>query len=212
MVNVINKLAVGIALLGSACVHANTVDEVSASYEKKALNELLGGKLKTEIIHNSGNTVSIYKFYNKNPDSKSEKEKEAELIRVKKEIAAGMKKPSNEIKAAVEKGYFPYSSSEIKLSTLYKKNIRRDIPQLEHNIFVIGNDKYSLDWLKQNKDELMRFGASGIMTKATSRKEFIKFSKIARPLSIIPLEADFIKSKFGVTHYPVLITNKGEFH
>ncbi len=174
-------------------------------------NQLGMAAMDTVVIHNSGKTVSIDRFYEKNPNAKTPEEKQQAIQKVKADIAKGMKAPSNEIKQAMAKGHFPVVPEEIQLSTIHRQNTLRDIPNLQFNLFIIGNDKYSLAWLKENKSELLRFKAAGIITKVDSREEYQEIVKLAQPLTLMPVSGDFATQKFGTNFYPVLITSKGEF-
>ncbi len=175
------------------------------------VQSIIGGEFKTTVIHDSGNTVSIDYFYKKNPDVQSLEEKRNKITWLKEKILKNSQTLAEETKAKLLKGHFPYKTEVIKLSQVMRANVLRDIPNLEHNMFIIGNDTYSIDWLIENKEELYRFGATGILTACGSKEEFKRIATLANPLSLMPVSADFISKEFDVKHYPVLITNQGEF-
>lgn len=176
-----------------------------------SLKKMLGGALNAEVIHDSGNTVSIYSFYDKRPDIKTQAEKRAKMKALRAEIDKKMTEPDKAIMAAIQKGHYPVSPSKIKKSMIMRPNVLRDIPQLQFNLFVIGDDKYSLEWFSVNKEELIRFKAAGVLTSVRTREAFEKIAKLVKPLTLMPVNADFIQEEFDVTYYPALITKKGVF-
>jgi len=187
------------------------LDEVANEYEKEILERLYGEKLETTVIYDSGNTVSIDRFYKKEVGVKTQQQKREDFASAKKSIESQMQEPSNETKRLLEQGHFPVKPEVISLSTMHRAEILRDIPQLEHNIFIVGDDEYSLAWLRENKAELVNFGASGVLTEVQSLERFKQIVEEFRPLSFLPISGDFAKLNFGVDSYPVLITKKGEF-
>lgn len=203
MVKVIRKsFSISLLIITSTC-HADVFD-----YDIKSV---WGENKNIKVIHDSGNTVSINEFYRKVEGSAAPKNNKLAL---NKELAKALKKmgkPDSEIIEKIKKGHFPVAPEIITVSSVVKKVNLRDIPHIQENMFIVGNDNYSLQWAIDNKDELIRFNAIGVLTKVESIDEFKKIKRLLKPLRLMPVSADFISSNFDVWTYPVLITAKGEF-
>lgn len=186
-------------------------ESVARQFQQQIEQAIYGGKLPTTIIADFGATVSIDKYYLPNPEAKPKRQVQQEVDKANADIQRQMQQPDEKHKQQILKGHFPIKPDFISLSTVNKKQILRKIEGIEHNLFVIGDDKYSLDWVKFNKEELKRFGAAGVLTKVESMERYEEIARLVAPLSLLPVQADFISTNFGVNNYPVLITNQGEF-
>jgi len=175
------------------------------------VNKAWGINPNIKVIHDSGKAISINEYYRKIDGAPSA---EQTKVTVAKEMGKALKKqsvPDKEIIKQIQKGHFPVSPSIITISHIVKPVNMRSIPNVQENLFVIGNDKHSLRWVMDNKEELINFNATGVLTKVDSIKEFKKIRDMLVPLRIMPVSADFITTNFDVWTYPVLITPKGEF-
>ena len=210
-INTGNKHIKSKSVLLSGAANQMSIDGISDEMERKQIEKKLfgGSSNELEVLYDSGNTVSIDNYYLSNPEAKRQEVKRFEQAR--EQVKEGIKQPQQKHVEQIMKGHFPISPDVISFSSVSKKQVLRDIPQLEHNIFVVGDDKYSLQWIEYNKEELLRFGAVGILTKVDSMVRFKEILEQVKPLSLMPVSADFVQKEFGVTNYPVLITNKGEF-
>jgi integrating conjugative element protein (TIGR03765 family) len=185
---------------------------LSESTKRQIIQKLHGGNgSPLKVLHDSGNTVSIDNYYLSNPEAKPQRQVKSEIEEANKRREKNWNTPKPQYVNQIIKGHFPVKAEVITLSSLGRKQILRDIPNLEHNMFVVGDDEYSMEWLSTNKEELLRFGAVGILTQVSSSEKFKEILEFAKPLSLMPVSADFITENFGVTNYPVLITQQGEF-
>ncbi len=192
-------------------INKSALAKLTDENTRQQIERKLFGGSATEliVIHDSGNTVSIDNYYLENPEIKPKTAQEVKQL--KTDIDKGLNSPQDNHINQIQKSHFPVSAKSISFSAVGKKQVLRSIPQLEHNLFVIGDDKYSLKWLEFNKAELIRFGAVGILTQVKSMARFQELIKQVKPLSLMPVSGDFIKEEFGVNNYPVLITKQGEF-
>lgn len=106
---------------------------------------------------------------------------------------------------------FPVTPEFIKRIVLPGTTITKDMPELPRPLFIIGNDKFSMQWLNANKAELERFQAAGIITKVDSQQEFEAIQEAVSPLPLMPMSADALAEEMGVPGYPIMITGRGFF-
>jgi integrating conjugative element protein (TIGR03765 family) len=173
------------------------------------LDSIWESKERLTVTHDSGKAVAIGEYYT--PNIQQSKEKRSSLL--KEEAVKALRKhliPDQDIIAAIQKGHFPVKPDVIKLSRTAVTEMR-DIPQIQENMFVIGNDEFSLEWAVKNKSELLKFKAIGLLTKVKSRKELMDIYELLKPLRLMPISADFVSDNFDVWVYPALITQKGIF-
>lgn len=173
------------------------------------LDSVFEVKDKLTVVGDNGKGVSIGEYYT--PNIQSSKKEKSNLL--KEEAVKALRKhhmPDKDIIAAIQKGHFPVTPEAIKLSRTAVTEMR-DIPQLQENMFVLGNDDYSLKWAIENKEELLKFNAVGLLTKVKSRKELMEIYELLKPLRLMPIDASFVSDNFDVWVYPALITQKGVF-
>lgn len=166
---------------------------------------------RLKVIHDNGKGISINNYYRK---SEKALEGNARKSAIKEQLVDTLRKlktPDEDIISAIRKGHFPVAPKVITISTVMERAILRDIPNVQENMFVIGNDEYSLNWAKDNKQELLRFNAVGVLTAVKDEAQLRKIHELLKPLKLMPISADFISKHFDIWTYPVLITPKGEF-
>ena len=76
--------------------------------------------------------------------------------------------------------------------------------------FLIGSDGLSREWFAAHRDRLAEIGAVGMLVEAQTLDDLRAIAAIADGLPIIPASASDIAETLGLSHYPVLITKKGE--
>lgn len=111
----------------------------------------------------------------------------------------------------VVKNIFPVTPELIKKIILPGTTMIKDMPGLPRPLFIIGNDKFSMQWFNANRAELERFQAAGIITKVDNEKEFRELQKAVSPLPLMPMSADALADELGVPGYPIMITGRGFF-
>lgn len=77
--------------------------------------------------------------------------------------------------------------------------------------FLVGSDAYSLKWLAQNHDRLIKLHALGLVVEVADAVVFGDVESAAAGLVVRPVPADLIAKHLGVKHYPALITAEGIF-
>lgn len=100
----------------------------------------------------------------------------------------------------------PIVTPNLKAGFVKKRNINQ--PYLVNPIFIIGNDKMSMNWLVKNKELLRRIDAVGMLVNVDNRQELERIAKAAEGLKMIPAPAIDLAKQLNLTHYPVLISKQ----
>jgi len=95
------------------------------------------------------------------------------------------------------------------LSPGFVSPVKRAIKTLMRPVFVIGVDKKSIQWLKDNKDALIESKAVGMLVEVETIEQFREVGKLAKGLQISPTSGDELAKILGFKHYPVLISKYG---
>lgn len=82
---------------------------------------------------------------------------------------------------------------------------RVEHPELAQPLCVIGNDPRSLMWLRRNAGRLRDLHTTCFMTVVESGDDLRRAGHAAEGVVIVPASADQLASRYGLTHYPVLI-------
>jgi len=70
---------------------------------------------------------------------------------------------------------------------------------------VIKNGKLSKNWVKKYKDRLNALKATGFIVNVSSNESYLQFSK-EFGFNPIPINGKEMAERFGIKHYPVLIS------
>jgi integrating conjugative element protein (TIGR03765 family) len=97
----------------------------------------------------------------------------------------------------------------INMSPGLVRSERRDLPRMMRPVFVIGADKQSIQWLKDNKDALIESKAIGMLVEVETIEQFREVGKLAQGLQISPTTGDQLAQILGISNYPILITKHG---
>lgn len=81
-----------------------------------------------------------------------------------------------------------------------------NVPSLSHPIFIVGTDKHSLSWLKRYHRKLIALHAIGVVVNVKSNVAYQHLIGITH-LHLLPINADALAKRFGIHHYPVLISS-----
>lgn len=100
----------------------------------------------------------------------------------------------------------PISTPSLTQGTVVKRRINQ--PYLSNPIFLFGADKYSMNWLRKNKELLKRIEAIGILVNVKDEQELKAVSVIAKGLKIIPAPAVDLAKQLNLSHYPLLISKE----
>lgn len=75
-------------------------------------------------------------------------------------------------------------------------------------IFIVGADANSLQWLRVWRDQLARVGAIGWVVQAENEHELRAIADAGRGLRMMTMSGESIPQVFGISSYPVLISNR----
>ncbi len=76
-------------------------------------------------------------------------------------------------------------------------------------LFLVGADRWSLQWLRKNKDRLVALQAVGMIIAARHPDDVSILRRAADPLSLIVASGEAIATTVDLRHYPVLIAPPG---
>ena len=82
-------------------------------------------------------------------------------------------------------------------------------PQLIQPFFLVGSDNRSRQWLLQNREQLKRIHAIGLLVQANTLNDVQTMQSLSQGLTLIPAPANELIKRYGLEHYPVLITKEG---
>ncbi|EKS3673625.1 integrating conjugative element protein [Salmonella enterica] len=76
-------------------------------------------------------------------------------------------------------------------------------------VFLVGDDALSRDWLAQRRADLLRMNATGLVVNVNDSATLRELQAGAPGLTLLPASASDIAHRLQLTHYPVLITDRG---
>lgn len=76
-------------------------------------------------------------------------------------------------------------------------------------MFLIGDDDLSRRWLSQRRDVLGKLNAVGLVVNVANEGALNDLKKHADGLELLPVSGSDLAKRLGLTHYPVLLTEKG---
>lgn len=76
-------------------------------------------------------------------------------------------------------------------------------------LFIIGDDSYSRQWLKQNARQLAARNAAGLIVNVESMASLVALRDLAPGLQLAPSSGSELARRLQLSHYPVLITDSG---
>lgn len=76
-------------------------------------------------------------------------------------------------------------------------------------LFIIGDDSYSRQWLKQNARQLAARNAAGLIVNVESMASLEALRGLAPGLQLAPSSGSELACRLQLSHYPVLITDSG---
>ena len=92
---------------------------------------------------------------------------------------------------------------------------KRELPTLKGKmagaspLFLVGADRWSLQWLQANRENLLDMGAVGIVVAVEKQQELAILEKAAHGLQLVAMSAEQLARDHGVNHYPALIAPPG---
>lgn len=77
------------------------------------------------------------------------------------------------------------------------------------SIFLIGDDDLSRRWLALRRDQLIQLNAVGYVVNVASKAAWDDLLYQANGLELLPVSGSDLAVRLGISHYPVLISEKG---
>ena len=77
------------------------------------------------------------------------------------------------------------------------------------SIFLIGDDDLSRHWLAFRRDQLIQLNAVGYVVNVASKAAWDDLQHQANGLELLPVSGSDLAVRLGISHYPVLISEKG---
>ncbi|WP_158587186.1 PFL_4695 family integrating conjugative element protein [Motilimonas pumila] len=162
-------------------------------------------KGKTVVIYDSGHTLPIERI-SKTIDRRAiEKSFMTSLARLK-----NLKFDGSQLTQRLV-SYFPYQSTSLKVGILPNRVYPKPLPHLQYPVAIIGSDLFSLNWLTLNAKELSRVGAAVVVAQADTYHNIQYIQQQLPHALVVPAKADFLATEFGLTVYPVLLTQQGAY-
>ncbi|ABS47433.1 MULTISPECIES: integrating conjugative element protein [Yersinia pseudotuberculosis complex] len=76
-------------------------------------------------------------------------------------------------------------------------------------IFIVGDDELSRQWLSLHANKLQRIGAIGFVVNVTSLSRLQSLNTLVPEVEMAPVSGSDLARRLQLTHYPLLITEKG---
>ncbi|WP_034947654.1 integrating conjugative element protein [Erwinia oleae] len=76
-------------------------------------------------------------------------------------------------------------------------------------LFLVGDDELSRRWLSLRRDTLIQLNATGLVINVASMGALRDLQHHAAGLELIPASGSDLAKRLGLSHYPVLLTEKG---
>lgn len=77
------------------------------------------------------------------------------------------------------------------------------------SIFLIGDDELSRRWLALRRDQLIQLNAVGYVVNVASKAAWDDLQHQANGLELLPVSGSDLAVRLRISHYPVLISEKG---
>ena len=76
---------------------------------------------------------------------------------------------------------------------------------IEENLFIVGTDTVSQEWIVKNKSQLMALKARGLIVQANHIDEVSAQLKAFPELKFGLANGDALSEEYAITHYPILL-------
>lgn len=76
-------------------------------------------------------------------------------------------------------------------------------------VFVVGDDSLSTQWLSRHAAELSQMRATGMVVSVKDASALSALRALAPSADMVPVSGGDLARRLHLTHYPVLITDKG---
>ncbi len=100
---------------------------------------------------------------------------------------------------------FPVHTPELSPGPVATQAVNLSMPT---PVFLIGEDKASQDWLDRYRERLQQIQATGLVVEVSSLEAFAQLKAKAGNLPLAPVSGTELAKQLGLSHYPVLITQR----
>nr|WP_241770877.1 integrating conjugative element protein [Morganella morganii] len=76
-------------------------------------------------------------------------------------------------------------------------------------VFIIGDDELSRRWLVSRRDQLRQDNAIGYAVNVTTETAWHELQVLAGGLTLLPVSGSDLAVRLKISHYPVLISERG---
>ncbi|CAM7016444.1 integrating conjugative element protein [Morganella morganii] len=76
-------------------------------------------------------------------------------------------------------------------------------------VFIIGDDELSRRWLVSRRDRLRQNNATGYVVNVTTEAAWQELQVLAGGLTLLPVSGSDLAVRLKISHYPVLISERG---
>ncbi|WP_416391230.1 integrating conjugative element protein [Alloalcanivorax xenomutans] len=113
--------------------------------------------------------------------------------------------PDNALnRAATETDMLPVVSERLGVGPVTPRAL--SLPPGTTPFFLIGTDPDSMRWLTQRRERLVELRAVGMVVNVATAEDLAALREQAPDLELRPIPGDDLAERFGLAHYPVLIT------
>ena len=116
-----------------------------------------------------------------------------------------------QLQAQTERIIFPVTT-KMKPTKLPSRKISIDpdiAKTIQRPIAVIGTDEYSLEWYRINLGAIRRLGAVVVVTSIKNMQDFQMIKSFAPDIQMEPMDAENFLKIYGVSLYPIILTQQG---
>lgn len=143
-------------------------------------------------IYDNGNTVDISNY-----------------LRILKERTTSEIAPLPGVTKSRDPSFFPLKTDG--LSPARVDSYEAYFPGLPNPLCVIGSDENSRHWLEANAEALAKSNAFCWIVQAESMKDVQALRSISISIKMLPSNGRDLIEYYGISHYPVLITQRAVY-
>lgn len=132
-----------------------------------------------------------------------------EMVNVAK-AAAEASRSENQLMQDAINAIFPVATNNMKpLQNQAYHYFNSSITGMPESLAVIGNDPYSLKWLREHREAFKQNNTAIMLVEVKDDREYNKIISIANGLEVIPVPGYALVEDFGLNYYPALVTPTG---
>ncbi len=141
------------------------------------------------VLYDNGDTVPIARYVNLAPHTAAP--------------LAGVTVPDTPM---TDSDLLPIRTPELTLGRISTRTV--DFPELTAPVCVIGSDDRSLAWLVIHHARLQQLATRCVLVQAESVADLNRVARFSAGIPVLPAVGAELAQKYGLTHYPVLLSKK----